>query len=211
MIRFMAYSGLRAGEVAGLNVGDVDILRGEVVVRRTRRKVKVTEQNPEGWEVHTPKSGKTRRVPLPVWLRNDLTGYLAQHPRRLDRDAPLWPGRKNGGQERFKGGTGSITYAQPWERDAFYKRRFKPALAAAGLPSAVRLHDLRHTYASICASKSIPAYRVAEYLGHSSEAITRMIYTHLFAEDAAADMELLDRPGDAPSARIVVPLNRDAG
>lgn len=179
-------------------------------MRRTRQKVKATAENPDGWEIHTPKSGKTRRVPLPGWLRDDMAAYLAQHPHRIDRDAPLWPGRKNGGPERLKGGKGSATYDQPWERDSFYKRRFEPALAEAGLSTAVRLHDLRHSYASICASKNIPAYRVAEYLGHSSEAITRMIYTHLFTEDTAADMELLDRPGVISDIGTVVPLKRDA-
>jgi integrase len=188
LVRFIAYTGLRVSEVSGLNIADVDPLRSMITVRRTRTKVR------GGWEVHTPKSGKTRTVPLPRWLRDDLNDYIAIHPNRSTPDAPLWPGRQINDADRFKGSKGGIDWDRPWSRDAFYKRHFKPALAATGLPVATRLHDLRHTYASICASKGIPAYRVAEYLGHANETVTRMIYTHLFHEDTTADMDKLGRP-----------------
>lgn len=100
----------------------------------------------------------------------------------------------NGGAERFKGGHGRITYDAPWERDTFGKRYFKPALAAAGLPTRTRIHDLRHTYASIYASEGIPAYRIAKSMGHANEGITRMIYPRMFDEDVHSDMERLARP-----------------
>lgn len=205
LVTFAAYTGLRAGELAGLNVTDIDPLRGLVHVRRTRRKIK------GGWEIHTPKSGKGRRVPMPRWLGEDLAAYLAQHPHRTDAEAPLWPGRRNGGFER-DGTTGTryrpseVDYDKPLEVGAFYKNVYQPGLVAVGLPSGrggVRLHDLRHTYASLSASAGIPAYRLAEYMGHSSEVVTRTIYTHLFATDAADDMERLARPEPARPRRVV--------
>lgn len=208
MVRFAAFTGLRAGEIAGLNISDVDPLRSRVTVRRTRRKVK------GGWETHVPKNGKTRRVPMPEWLRDDVIAFIDQHPHRDKTDAPLWPGRVNGDVQRFTGGKGSLTYEAPWERGAFYKRQFKPALAAAGLPERTRLHDLRHTYASICASEEIPLWRVAEYLGHANEGITKAIYTHLFDTDASEDMRKLARPvASKPSESNVTPLpkRRSAG
>jgi len=66
----------------------VDLHERTVRVHRTRAKVK------GGWEVHTPKSGKGRRTPLPRALADDLRAYLAQHPHADDLEAPLWPGRK---------------------------------------------------------------------------------------------------------------------
>jgi integrase len=189
---FMAYTGLRAGEVAGLNVGDLDLLRDRVIVRRTRRKIK------GGWEVHTPKSGKERRVPLPGWLAEDLRTYLAAHPHNDVPGAPLWPGRVNGGVVRFSGGKGSFTYDEPWE-PGHYRRQFKAALPLAGLPATLRLHDLRHTFASICNSLEIPAAHVAEWMGHANEGITRTIYTHLFESDSAAFTARLARPALASS------------
>ena len=205
LIRFAAFTGLRAGELAGLAVGDVLPLHGPepaVRVRRTRRKIK------GGWETSTTKSGRERSVPLPRWLADDLVRYLGdEHPHGSDLTAPLWPGRRVGGhthgQDRGLHRPGELIWVDGhyWDRDGFYKRQFKPALRAAGLPEDVRLHDLRHSYASICASAGIPAYRVAAYMGHASEVVTRMIYTHLFADDATADMERLDRPVSIKSAR----------
>lgn len=124
LVLFMAYTGLRCGEVSGLNVGDLDLAARTVTVRRTRRKIKASETHPDGWEVHVPKNGKGRVVGLPGWLVADLRTYLAAHPCSGDADAPLWPGRKNGGAERFTGGKGGLDYAVPWTRDAFYKRQF---------------------------------------------------------------------------------------
>lgn len=183
----MADTGLRAGEVAGLNVTDLDLLRRLVYVRRTRRKVT------GGWEVHTPKNGKERPVGLPLWLATDLRQYLAAHPRSGDPAAPLWPGRINGGQDRFAGAKGGITYDEPWERDAFYKRQFKPALRAADLPATVRLHDLRHTAGSLMLRAEIDPYRVADYLGRSLTVLLK-IYAHVLEADRDADMERLARP-----------------
>jgi integrase len=79
VVLFLAYTGLRAGELAGLEVQDLDLDRGTVAVRRTKRKVR------GGWETGTPKSRKSRRVvPLDGWLVDDLGAYLAEHPRRDD-------------------------------------------------------------------------------------------------------------------------------
>lgn len=187
LLLFMAYTGLRVGEVAGLRVGDLDLMRKQVTVRRTLQRVG------GGWEEHVPKSGKVRRVPIPGWLAEDLRGYLTRHPHNDKPEAPLWPARQNGGAERFAGAKGSFTFEEPWSPGPF-RRAFKLALEQAGLPKTVRLHDLRHTYVSLCASAGVPLYRIAQYAGHAHEGITRAIYLHLFDGDAVADMELLTRP-----------------
>lgn len=197
LVRFMAYTGLRAGEVSGLNVGDV--LLGRIHVHRTRAKVR------GGWATGSPKTDASERhVPLPGWLREDLAAYLAtEHPRGREADAPLWPGR-----HRYPDllTLGLMNWQEPWERGVFYKNVFKPALDRAGLPAAVRLHDLRHSYASICASRGIPAYRISRYMGHANVQTTLSIYTHLFATDELTDMDLLARPGVADAPREVLRL-----
>jgi len=119
-------------------------------------------------------------------------------PNAARAEAPLWPGRVNGGLSRFAHQGGGLDWSKPWERDAFVKRQFKPALAAVDLPSGVRLHDLRHSYVSILASAGVPSYRIAEYAGHASDSITRTTYMHLFQTDASADMDKLDRPAAIP-------------
>ena len=218
LVRFTAWTGLRAGEVAGLNIADVDLIRRTVTVRRTRQK-RTSE-----WLVHTPKSGKQRVVPIMSdWLRDDLTDYLATHPHNTDPAAPFWPGTKPGGYSHGERGSkqpgstpagspdyGTPTTPTPWEPGTFYRRRFRPAVAAVGLPAhpggGVRFHDLRHTFASLAASKGVPSAQVAVWMGHSSDVITREIYTHLFDADSARHAERMgtgDRPRSIPSATVI--------
>ena len=100
MFAVTAFTGLRAGELAGLNVGDLTLptipsSAGSVSVARTRRAVR------GGSETSTPKSSKSRRVvPIDAWLADDLRVYLAgEHSHDdlaspdYDPDAPLFPGR----------------------------------------------------------------------------------------------------------------------
>ncbi len=213
MVEFMAYTGLRAGEVAGLNIGDVRILgtadnikRAEVHVRRIRVRGKGNTYD----EPNLPKTGKVRKVPiLPAWLRADLAAYLAQHPHRDDLDAPLWPGATALRGTGPKDWSSVPDYDKAWDRDPFYRRQFKPALKLARLPH-VRLHDLRHTAGSIMLAKGIPPYRVADYLGHSVDVLLR-VYASVLEADVAADMDLFagsNRPEEARPS--VARLHREA-
>lgn len=185
MVLFTAYTGLRASEVAGLNVGDIDLLRNRVHVVRTRGRI-----NGE----HLPKSGQGRRVPVPAWLGEDLRAYLEEHPRADEADAPLFPGSHRG----------QIDWSIPYNHDRFYKYMWHAAVKAAGL-EGVRFHDLRHTFASLMAREGVPAYRVAKYMGHKDATITLAIYTQLWDDDATSDADLLSRPS---STRSVLPLGR---
>lgn len=177
LVTFLAFTGLRVGECAGLNVEDVDTVRRTVHVRQTRAKIK------DGWEIGSPKSDKSRTAPLPRKLAVQLDAYLAQHPHADVPDAPFWPGRKITGRSRF-GNSSGLDYDQPWNPGPFFRNIFKPTVQETkGIPDGLRQHDLRHTYASICASNGIPAAQVAEWMGHGNEIVTRTIYTHLFKED----------------------------
>jgi integrase len=161
VILFLAYSGVRAGELSGLEVGDLTFraASGTVRVERTKRKIGGR------WAVDTPKSRKsTRRVPLPAWLAERLRDYLTEdHPNSADPEAPLFPGRLPGGythganrKNPDAAAPGRLDWSQPVEPSLLYRNVLKPALLAAGLPVSapatesghavrgVRLHDLRH-------------------------------------------------------------------
>ena len=60
-------------------------------------------------------------------------------------------------------------------------RQFRKLLARAGLPP-VRLHDLRHTAASLLLAQDVPARVVMEILGHSQIALTMNTYSHVAPE-----------------------------
>jgi len=181
LVRFLAYTGLRASEVSGLNVADIRF--GRVHVHRTRDK-RSAGAYPKSWHVGTPKTERsTRVVPMTERLKLDVADYLGRVHGAPVPDAPLFPGR---GRSR------EWLWDEPWERGTFYKNHFKPSLVRAGLPTSVRLHDLRHSYASICASAGAKDKQVSAWMGHENVITTLSIYSHLFAEDEAREMDKLN-------------------
>ena len=70
------------------------------------------------------------------------------------------------------------------QRVGSVRRAFKAAVARAGLPSGVSPHWLRHSAAVHMAEAGVKMSEIAQFLGHSSEAITFRVYarfspTHL--------------------------------
>jgi len=116
-VRFAAYTGLRAGEIAGLTVRDLDFLRSIVEVNTS-----ATEVN--GQMVHGPtKNYQRRSVPLPPFLRDELAAYPQDRPH--DPADPVFTAPAGG----------------PFRHKNFYPRHFKRAVVQAGLPESVRFHD----------------------------------------------------------------------
>lgn len=158
MVRFMAWSGLRRGEVAALQVKDLDPLRFTVRVERSAQWIKGE------FVIGPPKSDRgTRTVPLAPTLMKLLTNYVAARNLRPDD---------------FLFGNGDT----PRRLDNFYRRRFVPACKRAKL-GKVRIHDLRHTYASLMAHQGHKVAEVSEWIGHSKTSTTLDVYTHLFKDD----------------------------
>jgi integrase len=184
-------------------VADVGIQ--QIHVRRSLSRVK------DGYRVGTPRNGKGRSVPLPPWLAEELAAYLDTIHANPESDAPLFPGLlQHVGLRRWKAGATlpatRLDCSIPWDRDAFYRSVFRPALIAAGLDSTTRLHDLRRSDISVAGSQGIPAYRVAAYAGHSDPGFTLRVYTHAFGIDAADDMAKLARPKAVRMATNMTPM-----
>ena len=99
IVEFAAYTGLRASELAGLEVADLSFApvaagaqaKCSVRVERTKAKAK---RAGEGWSVGTPELKRSHRtVPLPGWLAAKMADYVTHdHPRAAEPGAPLWPG-----------------------------------------------------------------------------------------------------------------------
>jgi integrase len=191
LVRFAVTPGLRAGELVGLRVRDINLLRRHVEVRQT------VQRGKGGWIVGKPKSKRSSRdVPiLRSALLDDLASYLATHPRRNEPDAALWPGRRPG--------SSALDYERRLDYDSFYRWYYRPALARTGLPAA-RFHDLRHTAATMWLAAGIPPYKVSRWLGHNSLTTTDTVYGHLYPSDYADDMARLDAYVDnAPEVRPI--------
>lgn len=63
-------------------------------------------------------------------------------------------------------------------RSHFHSQRFKPLLERANLPY-IRLHDLRHTSATLLLTVGVHPQVVQERLGHTQIGITLDIYSHV--------------------------------
>jgi integrase len=196
--RLFAGSGLRAAEFAGLRFSDCDATRGVVSVTRT-----LTRRRTSGeWLVGTPKSKRGRReVPiLDDQLLEDLTEYLDHHPRRAEREAPLFYGRATGGHA-----------ADPWkpfDPHVFYQWHLRPVARKIGVPQ-LRLHDLRHTAATLWHEDGIPLSVISRWLGHASVAVTDRVYVHLRPnDDYGIWREQFRAAREVEAAKRVVPMRQ---
>ncbi len=233
MVEFMAYTGLRAGEVAGLEIQDLVFGPGPDGAPRCSVNVRRTKERKGGvWVTGTLKSKRSRRnVPLPPWLAERMADYLTDtHPRADEPAAPVWPGR-SAAWAPIAGSAGNrrqttYAWAEPVDLGTFYRRVFKPALRAVGLPASaprrdatatdparpattgIRLHDLRHTFAAQQLSAGVHFMQVSRWLGHASYTLTLDTYGEWIPEQDGGIQNTLPEP-PAPS-RSVVPLRRGA-
>ncbi|OBF42567.1 integrase [Mycolicibacterium peregrinum] len=176
VIRFLAYTGLRYGEMAALKVQNFDMLRRRVNIRES-----VTEVSGKlTWS--TPKNHERRSVPFPRFLVDDLAAQMKGKGREdLVFSAPA------GGVLRIA---------------TFRTRVFNPAvdrlrgLDDGGKPTTdwprPTLHDLRHTAASLAISAGANVKAVQTMLGHKSAALTLDTYADLFPDDLEAVADAFD-------------------
>lgn len=169
--RVFLATGMRRGEVAGLRWSDVDLDRLTLTVVRNRTLVggSVVEGS--------PKAGRGRRVTIDSDTAASLRRLRVEQARR-QLAAGSTPGWSYVALDRL---------GQPLRPD-FITKAFRLAVRDAKLPS-LRLHDLRHTHATLLLSRGQAAKTVQERLGHASIQTTLDLYGHVTAEleQAAAD------------------------
>jgi integrase len=79
----------------------------------------------------------------------------------------------------------------PLRNSNFRRRIWNEAVTEAGLEPGLRIHDLRHTCASLLIAEGAHPRAVMEHLGHSSITVTMDRYGHLFPSDMEALAEAL--------------------
>ena len=168
LVHVAAWAGLRAAELAGLQVGDLNLALAEL---RVERQVQVIDGADRYVTPKTKSSGRT--VPLTPQTVALLRDYLAEHPHSANPAAPLFPAvrltpkRRNATADtRQLDALAALTvpehaarlaldWANPLRHLTFYRAVFKPAVLRAGLSPELRFHSLRHTYASLCIAAGI--------------------------------------------------------
>ncbi|WP_284529154.1 site-specific integrase [Microbacterium sp. T2.11-28] len=168
LIRVLAYTGLRWGEVAGLRVENVDLQKSRIWVSENAVEV--------GGTIHvgTPKSHKVRYVPMPRFLRDELAIRMAA----MKWGQLVFPTDSGGHMKRVRTSHGSKSW-------------FKTAAIDIGVPT-LKIHGLRHTTASLAVQAGANVKALQRMLGHASAAMTLDTYADLFDDDIDAVSRALD-------------------
>lgn len=85
--------------------------------------------------------------------------------------------------------------------DNFRRRVWEPLLEAANL-RAIRIHDLRHTFASQLIEAGKELQYVQEQLGHHSAAFTLAVYGHLLPRNRRGEVDCLDESCSSPALQV---------
>jgi integrase len=170
VVRFLAYTGLRWGEMAALRVRDIDPLRRRMHIARS-----VTENNGR-LIFDTTKTGEARTVPLPAFLAEQVAVSVAG---------------KGPDDLVFEGTRGGVL-----RNGNFNRRTFGPAAKAIGEP-ALTPHGLRHTAASLAIAAGGNVKVVQQMLGHATASMTLDLYGHLFPDQLDDVADRLDAIGRA--------------
>jgi len=164
-LALLALTGMRKGEALGLRWEDVDFARRRIHVRRSRSMGELT----------TPKSGRGRFVPMARELERVLRAA------RIEKPFAEWvlTGRA------WRKPMADVVLRRAWGRlrtDHFPKLGIQP----------LRLHDLRHTWATLALAAGRPLPWVAKVLGHADAGFTARVYAHALPEEVGDSLGWLD-------------------
>lgn len=179
LVYFLAYTGVRWGEAAGLRIADIDLDNRRAIISRSASTI-------DGQVlIDEPKTGSSRSVALPDALIEPLRAQMG------DRvpSAYLWP-RADGGPRK------ALSAGGVWSRHVKWAQEDDPTIPH------LRVHDLRHTAASILISEGASVLAVQRQLGHAQPSITLDVYGHWMPDELEMVGRILSR---------VVNLSSDSG
>jgi integrase len=169
VVRFLAYTGLRWGEMAALRVQDFDMLRRRVNVSRS-----VTEAGKLVWS--TPKTGKRRSVVFPASLTEELAALMVGKSRE---------------DLVFTNLSGGVLRGSNF-RPRFFDQAVEKCQKVDETFPTITPHDLRHTAASLAVSAGANVKAVQRMLGHAKASMTLDVYADLFDDDLEVVAAQLD-------------------
>ncbi len=157
------YCGVRIGELEALTVGDIDQATGSMAINKTYHLI-------NGKRITTsPKTDKAnRKISLPPFLLECLKRYIARLY-AADSSTRLFMASHS-------------TYARQMEMHTI----------KAGV-RRIRLHDLRHSHASLLIELGFSTLLVSERLGHDNVSTTLNIYSHLFPSKQSEVADCLEK------------------
>lgn len=172
MWRVAAMTGMRRGELVGLRWTDVNLAAQRLAVRQTVTGIgsRVAFGEP-----------KTKRGKRSVALDRETVQALSTWRMVQEHERAAWGGAWESTGLVFTRENGALVHPD------LLTTWFRLRAGEAGV-TLIRLHDLRHTHASLALQAGIPAKVVSERLGHATVAFTLDVYSHVvpgLQEDAA--------------------------
>ncbi len=144
------WTGMREGELLALSPADIDLDNKTISINRTYQRI-------EGKDVFTsPKTRKSKRkIPIPDFLCQELSDYI-QSRYMPDADERLFPVTKSYLSHEMIRGCKNTDVKK------------------------IRIHDIRHSHASLLINQCCDALMLADRLGHEKVSTTLNTYSHLF-------------------------------
>jgi len=158
-----SHTGMRRGEVLGLRWSDLDLDTARLSVKQA---VIIVAYEMKISDIKTNTGRRT------IDLCHRTVEVLKEWREHQDEERRLLGDTYQDGDYVFASHDGS-----PVNPD-FFSQCFDRLLAKAPLPR-IRLHDLRHTHATILLKKNVPVKVVSERLGHANAAFTITVYQHV--------------------------------
>ena len=175
----LARTGIRFGECLGLQWKDIDFNGRFITIERSLSKGKI----------ETPKSGQSRKVDMSQQLTNTLREL--KHHRKVETLKRGWARMPEWVFVTLDG----KSYHESFIRRVFYKALNKASLRK------IRIHDLRHAYATLRISKGDNIADVSKQLGHHSVKFTMDIYYHWVPGGSKGEVDGLDELGSVATIR----------
>jgi integrase len=173
--------GLRKGESLALKWSTIDFERGTLAVRLALQRLKMPGEEKGHLLLREPKRCSKRTINLPRVCVSALLEHRAIQEQEKRLAGTRWQ------ETDYVFTTGIGTPMEPRNLE----RAYREILAIAGLQH-IRLHDLRHTAATLLLTQGVHPRVVMELLGHSQIAITMNTYSHVvpaLRKEAANQMD----------------------
>jgi integrase len=167
----LARTGVRIGEALGLQWGDIDFNSRFINLKRSLSRGKIT----------TLKGKRGRRVDMSLQLAEALKAHMVK-----SKEKGMKLGLGDHPEYVFTNRLGGFADVNNWRRRVFTKALEKTKLRQ------IRIHDLRHTYATLRISKGDNIADVSNQLGHFSETFTMKIYYYWMPGKKKAEVDELD-------------------
>ena len=155
IFEILYYTGMREGELLALTLNDIDFRENQIHINKTYYRITGKDL------INAPKTESSERiVDIPEFLTQEIREYVT-HLYKPDSETRLFN-----------------------KRPQYLRSILRDRAAKAGVKE-IRVHDLRHSHASLLINLGANPVLVAERLGHESPDITLRTYSHLFPHKQA--------------------------